>query len=221
MRPCLWSASSLSLLLLAAACSSGSAAPGNAPDGSAASDAQAGGDDGSAQGDASATDAGATEASSASDGGVGGSGSLAGMYGTAPIAPIAAAYWIGMPDNANETGGGPFVYLFSGPVACSDISAASGWVTGLPAGTQVTELLVGTTAVGTAVNAAAHAAPGALEANYAMGGSSAETRATSGSVTLTAYTKGSAVDGMVDVTFPAGSAKGTFHAVWCATGREF
>jgi hypothetical protein len=143
------------------------------------------------------------------------------MYGSASIEPIVAAYWIGMPDNANETGGGPFVYLFSGPLACADISAASGWVTGIPAGTQVTELLIGTTTLGTPVQAAAHAAPSALEANYAAGGSTAETRATSGSVTLTAYTKDSAVDGTVDVTFPAGSAKGTFHAVWCATGREF
>ena len=126
-----------------------------------------------------------------------------------------------MPDNANETGGGPFVYLFSGPVACADISAASGWVTSISAGTQVTELLIGTTSIGTAVPAAAHAAAGAVEANYAAGGSTAETRATSGSVTLTAYTKDSAVDGTVDVTFPAGSAKGTFHAVWCAAGREF
>ena len=122
MRSCRWSASSFALCLLAAACSSSTAAPGNTPDGSAASDAQ-GGDAGSAQGDT-----GATETGSASDGGVGGTGSLAGTYGTAPIEPIVAAYWIGLPGNANETGGGPFVYLFSGPVACADISAASGWV---------------------------------------------------------------------------------------------
>jgi hypothetical protein len=217
MRSSLWSASSVSLCLLAAACSSSTAAPGNTPDGSPSNDAQVG-DGSSADG---AGDTGATEAGSASDGGVGGSGSLAGMYGNAAIAPIVAAYWIGMPDNANETGGGPFVYLFSGPVACADISAASGWVTSIPAGTQVTELLIGTTTIGTAVPAAAHAAPGALEANYAAGGSTTETRATSGSATLTAYAKDSAVDGTLDVTFPMGSAKGTFHAVWCATGHEF
>jgi hypothetical protein len=132
-----------------------------------------------------------------------------------------AAYWIGTPDNAAETGGGPFVYLFSGPVTCADISAASGWVTTIPAGTQVTEMLIGTTTTGTAVPAAAHAAANAVEANYATGGSTTETRATSGSVTLTAYTKDVAVDGTVDLTFPAGSAKGTFHAVWCPTGHEF
>ena len=221
MRSCRWSASSFSLCLFCAACSSGSTAPGNTPDGSAASDAN-GGVDGSSQGDSGAQgESGGSEASSASDGGVGGGGSLTGTYGSTPIAPIVAAYWIGTPDNASETGGGPFVYLFSGPVACSDISAASGWVTTIPTGTQVTELLIGTTTVGTAVPAAAHAAPGALEANYATGGSTAETRATSGSVTLTAYTKDSAVDGTVDVTFPTGSAQGTFHAVWCPTGHEF
>ena len=62
---------------------------------------------------------------------------------------------------------------------------------------------------------------GALEANYATGGSAAETRATSGTVTLTAYSEDSAVDGTVDVTFPTGSAQGTSHAVWCPTGHEF
>ncbi len=183
-------------------------------DGATASDADA---TGATDGAPAVSDA----AGAVADGGATGSGSLSGTYGGDPIKPIVAAYWIGVPDNAAETGGGPFVYLFSGPVACADISAASGWVTTIPAGTQVTELLIGTTSLATAVPAAAHAAANVVEANYAAGGAAAETRATSGGVTLTAYTKDSAVDGTVDLTFPAGSAKGSFHAVWCATGHEF
>ncbi len=176
------------------------------------------GEGGGAHVDSGAADA---AAEAAADGGAAGSGSLSGSYGNTPIAPIVAAYWIGKPGNPAETGGGPFVYLFSGSVTCSQISAASGWVTTLPSGTQVTELLVGTTATGTAVNAAPHAAAGAVEANYATAPSATEARATSGTVTLTAYMKDVAVDGNVDLTFPMGSAKGTFHAVWCPTGQEF
>jgi len=205
----------LSLCVLAAcSSSSGSASPTL----DAGSDASGSADTGSSGGhDAAASDA----SEGGSDAAAMGSGSLTGTYGSGPIEPIVAAYWIGIPDDANETGGGPFVYLFSGPVTCADISGASGWVTSIAAGTQVTELLIGTTTVGTKVSAAAHAAPDALEANHAAGGSSAETRATSGSVTLTAYTKDVSVDGTVDVTFPDGSAKGSFHAVWCPTGHEF
>jgi hypothetical protein len=29
------------------------------------------------------------------------------------------------------------------------------------------------------------------------------------------------VDGTVDATFPAGTAQGTFHAVYCASGNEY
>jgi hypothetical protein len=206
----------LSLCLLAA-CSSGSGSASPTVD--AGSDASSSADTGSGGGHDAAS--GATDGASEAAAAAMGSGSLTGKYGTDPIAPIVAAYWIGIPDDPNETGGGPFVYLFSGPVTCADISGASGWVTSIASGTQVTELLIGTTTVGTAVPATAHAAPNALEANHAVGGSSVETRATSGSVTLAAYTKDVSVDGTVDVTFPDGSAKGSFHAVWCPTGHEF
>jgi hypothetical protein len=73
----------------------------------------------------------------------------------------------------------------------------------------------------TAVSAAPHAAPKALEANYATSPSANESRATSGTVTLTAYAKDAAFDGTVDLTFPMGNAKGTFHAIWCPGGHEF
>ena len=48
-----------------------------------------------------------------------------------------------------------------------------------------------------------------------------EYKGASGSLSLTAYTPGQAVDGMLDVKFGTGSAAtGTFHAVWCPDGLE-
>ena len=220
MGSCRLSLSPFAFCLLAAACSSTPTAASPTSGSDAGSSADSGAVTGTTDGGSAPSDAG-TDTGSVIDAGSADSGSLSGTYGGSPILPIVAAYWIGTPSTPAETGGGPFVYLFSAPVACADISAASGWVTTLPAGTQVTELLIGTTTPGTAVSAAAHAAPSALEANYATAVSPAETRATAGSVTLTAFTKGVAVDGTVDLTFPTGSAKGGFHAVWCATGKEF
>lgn len=143
---------------------------------------------------------------------------LTGMYGPDPIKPVVTGYWVGSPANPNESGGGPFLYFFSGPVKCTDLSP-SGWLTKLPP-VQVLEMIVGTKTTGIAVPAAAKAAPNVVEVNYATGGNVVETRATAGSVTLTRYTPGVAVEGMMDVTFPSGSTKGTFHAEFCATGNE-
>jgi hypothetical protein len=91
----------------------------------------------------------------------------------------------------------------------------------MAADTQVLELIVGTTTPGVAVPAAAHAGADAAEINYVIGGAGTEVRATSGTVTLTSYTPDTSVDGTMDVTFPSGSAAGTFHATWCPTGQEF
>jgi hypothetical protein len=82
-------------------------------------------------------------------------------------------------------------------------------------------MIIGTTTPSTPVSAAAHAAAGVAEINYATASSTTESRATSGSVTLTSYVANTTVDGTVTATFPSGSAPGTFHAVYCATGNEF
>jgi hypothetical protein len=148
-----------------------------------------------------------------------GSGTVTGAYGADAIKPIVAAYWIGMPGDPNESGGGPFLYVFSGPVTCNDISKASGWAPSLPAGTQVMEMIVGVKATGVAATASPHAGANVAEVNY-FGPATAEARATTGNVTLTAYVKDVSVDGTVDVVFPTGNAKGTFHATWCPGGHE-
>jgi hypothetical protein len=167
----------------------------------------------------SSSTAASTPVSNGDAGGVAGSGSLTGTYGTDAIKPIVAAYWIGKPGDPAESGGGPFIYLFSEPVTCDAISKGSGWAPSLPAAAQVLELIVGVTATGTAAAASPHAGPNVAEVNY-FGQTSTEARATSGAVTLTAYVKDVSVDGTVDVTFPAGNAKGTFHATWCPGGNE-
>jgi hypothetical protein len=152
-------------------------------------------------------------------GGLAGNASITGSYGTDALKPIVAAYWVGQPGDPAESGGGPFIYLFSTPVTCNDLSKAAGWAPSLPAGTQATELIVGTTAPGVAVMASPHAGPNVSEVNY-FSPTSPEARATSGSVSLTSYVKDVAVDGTLDVVFPSGNAKGTFHATWCAGGHE-
>ena len=160
-----------------------------------------------------------THALNGDAGGTGGAGSITGTYGADAIKPIVAAYWIGLPGDPNESGGGPFLYLFSAPVTCDDLSKGSGWAPSLPAASQALEMIVGVTTTGTAAAASPHAGAGVVEANY-FGPTSSESRATSGSVTLTSYVKDVAVDGTVDVVFPSGSAKGTFHATWCPGGHE-
>jgi hypothetical protein len=153
-------------------------------------------------------------------GGVGGNGSLSGTYGSEAINPVVAAYWVGKPTSPDESAGGPFVYLFSTPVTCDQLSTASAWVTNLPAGAQALEAIIGTTTPGAAVSASPHAGANVAEVNYFFGHSTAESRATTGTVTLTSYTPGVAVDGVVDVAFPSGNAKGSFHATWCPGGHE-
>lgn len=204
---------SISLTLCLAGCSSSSSTPAGTHDATDGGADSATTSDGAAGGDAT-VDAGGDGAS------VGGSASLTGTYGTDAIKPVVAAYWIGQPGNPAESAGGPFLYLFSGPVSCDDLSHGSGWRARIAAGTQVLELIVGTTTTGTPVPAAAHAAANVAEVNYSFGQTTTEARATAGNVTLTAYAAAASVDGTIDVTFPMGSAKGTFHAVYCATGNE-
>ena len=205
---------SLSLASLAGCSSSSSGSATGAPDSGSA--------DGAAASDgASASDGGAASDSALDAGAViGGSGALTGTYGTDPVKPVVAAYWIGQPSAPAESAGGPFVYIFSGPVSCDDLSHGSGWRARIAAGKQVLEMIIGTTTTGTAVPAAAHAAANVAEINYSFGQTSTEARATAGNVMLSAYVAGASVDGSVNATFPTGSVTGTFHAVYCASGNE-
>ena len=117
---------------------------------------------------------------------VGGTGSMTGMYGSeavTPVTPIMAAYWVGQPDDPTESAGGPFVNLFSTAVTCNDISV-NGWLSKIPATTQVLELIIGTKTIGTASPAASAAAANVAEVNYLFARPSDEVRAGAGSVTV-------------------------------------
>lgn len=186
-------------------------------------------DGGSSTGGKGMSDGGTTGGSSGStDGGAGASGDgssgaggndITGMYGSKPIDPVTIGLWIGKPGDPKESGGGPFIYLFSGAVTCATISGGSGWLSKLPKDSQMLEMIVGTTKDGTTVQVG-DAGPGKAEVNYAFGMQLGEHNASGGTVTVTTYKKDMYVDGTIDVKFPLGSAKGTFHAVWCPTGYE-
>lgn len=150
---------------------------------------------------------------------VGGSGSVTGSYGGEAIGAIKAAYYIGLPLAPEEAAGGPFVNLFSTAVTCNDISV-TGWLSTIPPETQVLEVIIGSTTAGSVSPVADAAAANVAEVNYLFGRVSTEVRATTGSVTLTAYAAKASVDGSLNVTFPAGGASGTFHAVYCPGGQE-
>ncbi len=150
---------------------------------------------------------------------VAGTSDLSGTYGTAAIVPIQAAYWIGTPGNPGESNGGPFLYLFGGPITCNDLSQGAGWLTSITPGTQVFEMIVGSTTTNTAVPVGDPGSNG-VEINNNVAGQDAENTANAGSVTLTTYTADTEVDGTVDATFDSGSASGSFQAIYCATGNE-
>ena len=160
------------------------------------------------------------DAGAAETGGPPGANTITGMYGSVAIKPVMSGLWIGKPEDPGESGGGPFVVLFSAPVTCTDI-AQKGWIAKIPAGTQVMELIIGTTQVGKQIKQAGGAAANVVEVNYTFGASTlVEHKSTSGSLTLTSYKPGMAVEGMLDINFGVGMATGAFHADYCADGLE-
>jgi hypothetical protein len=152
---------------------------------------------------------------------------IKGTWGNDQLAPVVSALWIGMPSNPAQSGGGPVVYLFSAPVTC-DMLSQSNWPGMFESSkqgnqvTQVTSLIIGTTMAGVSVPVAAWPAPNAVQAMIvalSFSGSASDTYAT-GSVSLTSYVDGVSVDGTVDLSRDWGDEKGTFHAVFCPTGKS-
>ena len=112
------------------------------------------------------TDAGAT-GSSVSDA-AGGSGSIDGSIGGTPFGGAAASLWIGAPDDPATT----VVYLFSKPVACSDL-ATPGWDTRIADGTQMLEMkMFGTSPATYNVVTTQTPAPGEAAVNYTLSATS-------------------------------------------------
>ena len=113
------------------------------------------------------------------------------------------------------------VYMSTAPVACSKISGLDGsrWLSKLPAGSQVVEIVVS--------GAAKLGAATSPEVNYAPGGmSSANEKNAAPGTGKVSFTKAEAmgvVEGTVSATYanPTGSVSGTFHAEFCADGQEY
>lgn len=191
----------------------GGTASGGMGDGGASGSGGAGGGSVDAGAGSSGSDGGNADAA-AGGGGIAITGSFTGMT---PIPPLVTGLWIGKPKNPAESGGGPFVYLFTAGVTCQDISHGNGWLATIPKTVQGMEMIIGTTKEGMSVPVGTSGVNKA-EANYFLAGS--EHNSKSGTVTVTTYKLNTYVEGTLDVMFPFGSVKGTFHADWCPTGDE-
>jgi hypothetical protein len=127
--------------------------------------------------------------------------------------PILAAFTI---TNGPET----LTYLSSAPLTCADMMMMGAkWLSKLPAGTQVIEIVVPGTA-----SAKTYQIGGLQgEVHYAEGGksSSSEASASSGSIVFTQAAKGSAHDGTFTAQFSGSPVTGSFHAEWCQGGSEY
>jgi hypothetical protein len=199
--------------------SSGPAVAGSTAAGSGGSVASASGSGGSAAGTG-----GASAGSGGSSAGAGGSSAGAGgsSGGTNTITGTLGALGAAKPImNAWATTNGPetLIYLSSAPLSCPDMMTMGvKWLSKLPAGTQVIELVV----PGTASTKMYSIGPLMGEVNYAEGSKSSATEVTgkAGSLTFTKVMAKGVHEGSFMVTSPF-TAMATFHAEWCQGGTEY
>jgi hypothetical protein len=147
-----------------------------------------------------------------------GSGTAVGMVDGRGFDTVADARWIGAPDDPKQT---RVIYVFDKQVSCSALSAA-GWDEAVTDKTQALEMkLIGTSPGMYAVST--RPATGEADVNYTLtstSGTPSEVSATAGNVTVDQFLGKEAADGSFDLTIPNGAVSGTFHATYCATGRE-
>ena len=147
-----------------------------------------------------------------------GSGTASGMIGDRAFEAVADARWIGAPDDPKLT---RVIYVFDKLVSCAALSNA-GWDAVVTDGTQALEMKLIGTATG-AYPVSARPATGEANVNYTVTSTSAtpaEVSASSGTVTVDTFVDQTSADGSFDLTVPGGSVTGTFHATYCAAGRE-
>jgi hypothetical protein len=115
------------------------------------------------------------------------------------------------------------VYLSSAPLTCAQMmTKGTRWLSTLPAGSQVIEIVVGQPSGVKTYTIGMSAAFGGGEVNYAEGSKSSSTEVTGSAGTITfsmANAKG-VQEGTIDVTAPY-AASGRFHAEWCEGGTEY
>jgi hypothetical protein len=148
---------------------------------------------------------------------ISGSSDITGSLGAlGAVKPIMAGW-------ATTNGLETLIYLSSAPLTC-EMMMTSGvkWLSKLPAGSQVIEIVLGQPSSAKMYPLGTSAAVGGAEVNYAEGSKSSSTEVTgkSGSVTLTKAGAKSVQEGMFEVTAPY-MASGKFHAEWCEGGSEF
>ncbi len=147
-----------------------------------------------------------------------GTGTAAGTIGTRSFEAVADARWIGAPDDPKQT---RVVYVFDKQVSCAVLSAA-GWDEKVTDQTQALEMkLIGTEAG--AYHLTSRPGIGEADVSYTVtstSGTPSEVSATGGTVTVEQFLAEQAADGAFDLTIPGGTVSGTFHATYCATGRE-
>lgn len=132
---------------------------------------------------------------------------------------VAAAYRIGMPDDASTV----VVYLFDRPIACAEL-AMVGWDARITDKTQALELK----AFGTMPNTykvVKSMTPAAGEAAvfYTLSsrtGTPTETQASGITLTLTRVVDAGEATGSFDLKFGAEALTGTFKAPYCPEGHE-
>jgi hypothetical protein len=189
--------------------------------GSGGSAASVSGSGGSAAGTgASAGSGGSSAGAGGSNAGTGGAGGSSG--GTNTITGTLGALGAAKPImNAWATTNGPetLIYLSSAPLTCPDMMTMGvKWLSKLPAGTQVIELVV----MGAASMKTYNIGPLMGEVNYAEGSKSSATEVTgkAGSLTFTKAMAKGVHEGSFMVTSPF-TAMATFHAEWCQGGTEY
>ena len=162
------------------------------------------------------------DANAAPDGGPAsgaGTGTISGAVNGASFTNVATSYVLGAPDDAATT----VVYLFSKPVACSDL-AAPGWDTRIANGTQFVELkMFGTTPATYKVVTTLTPAPGEASVNYtlsATSGTPAEQSGGGGTITLKDVKPTTSASGSFALVFGASHLDGTFESAFCAGGHE-
>jgi hypothetical protein len=174
------------------------------------------GDGGSSSSSSTSSSGGSSSGSSGTSGDAGGSSggatSITGTLGKLGAAqPTVSSLFI---SNSGET----LVYMSTAPITCQLLSN-SRWLGSVAANSQVVEVVIkGNPVVGNAVAVP----PG--EVNYAAGGksSSYEVNAAGGSITFTAFTAKSVVEGNFSASYDDGSSiKGSFHADFCDGGQGY
>ena len=191
---------------LAAACGSSGTSGATGSTGSTGSTSGDGGTSGTGGGtgiDASPNDAATADVATPPAGS--GTGTVTGSVGGAPFGSVATALWAGAADDPSTT----VVYVFSKPVACSELTTP-GWDTRITPGSYkvVTTLTP---------------APGEASVNYTLSstmGTPKEDGSTMGTVTLTTLTTSTSAKGSFTLTFGTSSISGSFDAVYCPGGHE-